>query len=108
MIYKNYLVEQNINILKNNFVLFYGENLGLINDFKEIIQKENQNASFLKFHQDEILKSQDNIFSHIRNISLFDENKVFFIESVNDKFLTTAESIHSQKNNYKFYFFFFT
>jgi len=105
MIYKNYLVEQNINILKNNFVLFYGENLGLINDFKEIIQKENQNASFLKFHQDEILKSQDNIFSHIRNISLFDENKIFFIESVNDKFLTTAESIHSQKNNYKFYFF---
>ena len=35
MIYKSYIVEDNINILKNNFTLFYGENLGLIDDFKK-------------------------------------------------------------------------
>ena len=39
MIYKSYLVEQNIKVLKNNLVLFYGENTGLINDFKDKIIK---------------------------------------------------------------------
>ena len=34
MIYKSYLVEQNIDLLNNNIVLFYGENLGLKNDLK--------------------------------------------------------------------------
>ena len=40
MIYKSYLVEENINIFKNNIVLFYGENLGLIEEFKQIILKD--------------------------------------------------------------------
>ena len=39
MIYKSYLIEKNIKTLKNNFALFYGENLGMQKDFKNIIQK---------------------------------------------------------------------
>ena len=39
MIYKSYIVEENFKILKNDFALFYGENLGLIQDFKEEIKK---------------------------------------------------------------------
>ena len=35
MIYKSFLVENNINVLKNKLILFYGENLGLINEFKK-------------------------------------------------------------------------
>ena len=35
MIHKSQLVEQNLEILKNNLVLFYGENLGLISEFKK-------------------------------------------------------------------------
>ncbi len=38
MIYKSYLVEENIGLIKNNLTLFYGENFGLINDFKEKIK----------------------------------------------------------------------
>ena len=37
MIHKSYLLEQNIKLLDNNIVLFYGENLGLINDSKKKI-----------------------------------------------------------------------
>ena len=37
MIHKSYLIEQNLNLLKNNIALFYGENSGLIQDFKEKI-----------------------------------------------------------------------
>ena len=32
MIYKSYLVEQNVNILKNDIILIYGENDGLKSD----------------------------------------------------------------------------
>ena len=35
MIYKSYLLEQNFDLLKTNLTLFYGENLGLQNDFKK-------------------------------------------------------------------------
>ena len=35
MNYKSYLLEKNVNIFKNNILLFYGENLGLKNDFKK-------------------------------------------------------------------------
>ena len=43
MIYKSYLLEQNINSIKNNIVLFYGENLGLKNELKEKIKQKNKN-----------------------------------------------------------------
>ena len=39
MIHKSYLIEQNIEKIINGITLFYGENLGLINDFKELIKK---------------------------------------------------------------------
>ena len=35
MIYKSYLFEQNINIVKESICLLYGENLGLKNDLKK-------------------------------------------------------------------------
>ena len=36
MIVKSYLLEQNLDLIKeNSLVLFYGENLGLKNDFKK-------------------------------------------------------------------------
>ena len=45
MIYKSYLVEQNIGIIKNKLALIYGENLGLQNDLKKKI---------IKFREDEL------------------------------------------------------
>ena len=35
MIFKSYLIDENLDLLKNNIVLFYGENIGLINEFKK-------------------------------------------------------------------------
>ena len=46
MIYKSYIVEKNINNLKNKVVLFYGENLGLKNDFKKKLKSNNKQANF--------------------------------------------------------------
>ena len=86
MIFKSYLVEQNIDILKNNIVLFYGENIGIIEDFKEKLIFKNQNSEIIKLNQDQILKNENILFNEIQNNSLFGNSKIFFIQDVNDKF----------------------
>ena len=35
MIFKSYIVEENLKKLNKNLILFYGENLGLMNEFKK-------------------------------------------------------------------------
>ena len=93
MIYKSYLVEENTEILKNKLVLIYGENLGLINDLKMKILENNQKCKVLKFNQDEILKKENFFFEELKNKSLFEDKKVFFIDNVDDKFLKFVEQI---------------
>ena len=85
MIYKSYLVEQNIGVLKNNLVLFYGENTGLINDFKDKIIKSFSKCDIIKFNQEDILKNQNLLLNELQNISLFNQQKIFLIRDINDK-----------------------
>ena len=59
MQFKSYLVENNIDVLDKNLNLFYGENLGLINEFKDKIKKISAKNKVLIFDQDEILKNQN-------------------------------------------------
>ena len=40
MQYKSYLIEDDINKINENIILFYGENIGLQNEFKDKIKKE--------------------------------------------------------------------
>ena len=105
MIYKSYLVEENTDILKNNLVLIYGENLGLINDLKSKILKKEQKNRILKFNQDEILKKENTFYEEINNKSLFEDKKVFFIDNVNDKFLKIVEQIRLLTNENKIYLY---
>lgn len=93
MIFKSYLVEQNIDILKDNMILFYGENSGLIDDFKEKLVVKNHNSKILKFNQEQLLKDKNILFNEIQNNSLFEINKIFFIQGVNDKFLKIIDEI---------------
>ena len=79
MIYKSYLVEQNINIIKENLILFYGENLGLKKDFKNKIKKRYEDCDFMNTDQEEILKNQNNFFNEINNLSLFNKEKIYII-----------------------------
>ena len=105
MNYKSYLVEQNINLLKNNFTLFYGENLGLINEFKEKIKNNNKNAEIINLMQEDIIKNEDNFYSEILNVSLFDQKKVYYINQSNDKILNLIQKIEPKIDNQKIYFF---
>ena len=101
MNYKSYLVEQNINLLKNNILLFYGENLGLKNDFKKQLKLNNTNASVVRFTQEEVLKNQNYFIENLLNMSLFNEEKIYFIEQVNDKILGLLEILRNKIEDQK-------
>jgi DNA polymerase-3 subunit delta len=103
MIYKSYLIEQNINLLDKNLFLFYGENLGLKNEFKDKIKFQNNNAEIINFSQDDIINNIDNFFNEILNISLFDEKKIYFINQVNDKILDAIKIIEPKIDSQTFY-----
>ena len=51
MIYKSYLIEQNINLLDKKIFLFYGENLGLKNEFKQKIKVKSKETEIINFSQ---------------------------------------------------------
>ena len=105
MIYKSYLVENNFNTVKNNIVLFYGENLGLLNQFRETIKKTKKESKILIFDQDQITKISSLLFEELNNKSLFEEIKVIIINNCNDKILEIIrESINIIKDN-KIYLF---
>ena len=103
MIYKSYLVEQNINIFKNNLILIFGENLGLINEFQEKIREINKTKKIIKFSQDDILKNQTILFNEVNNMSLFEDAKIIFIDRVNDKILQLIQEIQPQIDKNKIF-----
>ena len=105
MIFKNYLVENNIDIIKQNLTLFYGENIGLQNDLKKKIRLSDGEAELIKFTQDEILKNKNQFYSEINNKSLFKEKKIYFIDQTNDKILEIIKDIASRLDQQKIYLF---
>ena len=56
MIYKSYEIEKNIEILKEKITLFYGENLGLKNDFKKKFISSNKDSQIYNYIQ-EVLRT---------------------------------------------------
>ena len=105
MIIKSYLLEQNIEKLLEGHFLFYGLNLGLKNDFKEKIKTLNKKNEVLIFNQEEILKNSESFLGEIKNISLFQKEKIFIIDQINDKFLEIFETnseIIEEQNIYLF------
>ena len=88
MIYKSFIIEQNINKIDTNIGLFYGENIGLINNFKKLIEKNTSgNSKIIRFNEEEILKNNNYLLREVNNHSLFDEQVIIYIDQVSDKIL---------------------
>ena len=105
MIYKSYIVEQNINLIRENLVTFYGENLGLKKSLKDQIKKENKGSSFINYYQEEILKNKNEILRELNNSSLFEEKKVIFVENCNDKIFNLLEEQLNSEIKFKLILF---
>ena len=107
MILKSYIIEQNTSTLeKYKSVLFYGENTGLKDELKEKIKELNQKAENINFFQDEIIKNKDLLGNEIVNTSLFNDQKIIFLNKINDKaFDIISKNLDDNSNNIKIYIF---
>ncbi len=105
MIYKSYLIEKNINSIKENVILFYGENYGAKKEFKEKIKKTNEDCEFLLFDQKNILENSSILYNELYNTSLFEKNKILFLENVSDRILDLIQDVYINLDNQKIYLF---
>tara|TARA_B100001093_G_scaffold515401_1_gene591653 strand:+ start:97 stop:1098 length:1002 start_codon:yes stop_codon:yes gene_type:complete len=105
MIFKSYLIEQNNNLDNKNILLFYGENIGLKNEFKNKIKLNSKNSKVIRYNQEEIIKDEERFHSEIFNISLFDQKKIYFIENSNDKILEIFKGIEDKLKDQQIYLF---
>ena len=105
MIYKSYIVEQNISKINQNLILFYGENLGLKIDLKNKIKFESKKKEILNYDQEEILSDISLFFNEINNNSLFNSEKIIFINNASDKIVSLLEGISLKDNSQKIYLF---
>ena len=102
MIYKSYVIEQNLDALKNlDSFIFYGENYGLIKEFKNKIKSHNKEHEIINFLQEDLLKDGKILQREIFNKSLFEKKKIIFIQNVSDKLFelikTSLENIKGDK-----------
>ena len=94
MIFKSYIIEESFEPIHNcKLFLFYGENQGLKQEFKEKLKKQNKTKEILNLFQDDIIKNKNILVNEIKNKSLFNEKKIIFINQVNDKILDTLDEI---------------
>ena len=93
MNFKSYLLEKNYSqIEKLKSILFFGENNGLKKYFKEFIIINNKKTKTISLQQDEILNNTNLLFNELENLSLFEENKIIFIDNANDKLFKILEN----------------
>ena len=105
MMYKSYIVENNLETIKENLVLIYGENIGLIEDLKKIIKFQNKQSKILNFDQELVINKKEVFLNELQNLSLFEQKKIYFINQVNDKILDFIEDLDIKNNNQKIYLF---
>ena len=83
MIIKSYEIAKKSLISKFNFFLFYGENIGLKIDLKNLLKKEfaksSENYEEFIFYEDEILENEKNFYNTILSDSLFSKSKLIII-----------------------------
>ena len=58
-------------------VLFYGENIGLKDDFKGFIKNFNKDYEKISIHSNDIIKNPNLLDEQISNTSLFSSKKLF-------------------------------
>ena len=106
MIFKSYILEQNIQPANNHKIfLFYGENQGLKKEFKKKLRIQNKNQEILTLFQDEIIKNKNILVNEVNNKSLFNEKKIIFINQVNDKILDIVDEIIENIQDEKIFLF---
>lgn len=96
MIIKFYELKKNLKDKK--YLLFYGNNKGLIQDtIKNIIEPLTENY-VQKYEENEIIKSKDTFIENICNKSFFEKEKFIIVYRSTDKLLKIFEEIKEKDN----------
>ena len=111
MIIKSYEIKKNkFNLLKNNFYLLYGENLGLKKDIKNYvigeIKKEYKSLEIISLYENEILANEDTFFNLIFSNSLFSEKKIITIYETSDKIFKNVNEVYEKYSEDVYLIFF--
>tara|TARA_Y100000590_G_scaffold59911_1_gene63715 strand:- start:1621 stop:2640 length:1020 start_codon:yes stop_codon:yes gene_type:complete len=111
MIIKSYEIKKNkFNLLKNNFYLLYGENLGLKKDIKNYvigeIKKEYKSLEIISLYEDEILENEDTFFNLIFSNSLFSEKKIITVYETSDKIFKNVNEVYEKYSEDVYLIFF--
>ena len=100
MIIKSFEAEKNVSVLDTFYaVLLYGENIGLKDDIKILIKKNNKNCELISLHQNEILKNQSILNEQVSNSSLFNEKKIIIINDFSEKIKKNILEIVNEAND---------
>lgn len=105
MIFKSYILDQNIELLKNKIFLFYGENQGLKTEFKKNLKRKNKTKEIINLFQDDIVKDKNILIKEVNNKSLFQKEKVIFVNQANDKIFDILEIIDKYIDNERIFIF---
>ena len=105
MIIKSYLFEKGVKKNEKKLFLFYGENQGLKKDFKTIIKDTYSKSDFSSISQEDLIKNKKLFYEEFLNISLFNSQKIFCIDNVNDKILEIIQDLENKIDNQKIYLF---
>ena len=98
MIIKSFELNK-INIKKNNFYLFYGENEGLKDEnIKNLFEKNYLDKTY-RYEEKEILENKNVFFNNILSKSFFENEKLIIINRASDKIKDIIEEIFNRKIN---------
>ena len=88
---------EKIDLKKNNFFLFYGENQGYKSELIEKKFKKLFPECAYSYDENEILKNQKNFFNEILSKSFFDNKKLIIISRATDKINDLIQEIVGKK-----------
>ena len=88
-----------IDLKKNNFFLFFGENEGLKKEIIESNFKNNYPKKTFYYDESEVLNNKSNFFEEILSKSFFENEKLIIINRSTDKITSIIEEIQEKKIN---------
>ena len=96
MIVKHFELNK-IDLKKNFFFLFHGENQGLKNEIIEKKFKQNYTDNVYYYDESEVLQNEDNFYNQILSKSFFENEKLIIVNRISDKITDIVEEIIEKK-----------
>ena len=96
MIVKHFELDK-IDLKKNFFFLFHGENQGLKNEIIEKKFKQNYVENTYYYDENEILQNKDTFYNQLLSKSFFENEKLIIINRVSDRITSIIEEIIEKK-----------